>query len=288
MQMVLEAARGLASAPPPRPAPDADLPPPSEGWAASSFDPAAAAAAAASALDAAATALRPTDTPQGLTSLSHLVRLLSRLLEVDAPELRATLNLALRSLPAAHYGAFPPDVDALLRRVTELDHKPAKVHLAVTSLGLGLEPDAALATIVSAVEEVGPETILPRPRLLLPCYPLHRPPPSHCITPSPPCARLSCRGGANRKGCSPSPLPPQYHRITPHHPPPRYCALWSQASSRQWRRCDKKTRSPPPLADPHSPLASTSHASSHFRLCDNPPSGINPPPAWHLQPLSRP
>eukprot|EP00962_Isochrysis_galbana_P060585 scaffold35195_cov56-Isochrysis_galbana.AAC.1 len=98
--------------------------------------------------------MRSSDTPPGLASLSHLVRLLSRLAEVDAPELRATLRLALLSLPAAHYGAFPPDVDALLRRVTELDHKPARVHLSVTSLGMGVEPEAALATIVSAVEEV--------------------------------------------------------------------------------------------------------------------------------------
>ena len=58
------------------------------------------------------------------------MRFLTTLAAVDAAELAATLRLALRCLPT-HYGEEPPDVDALLKRVAELDHKPAKVKLQV-------------------------------------------------------------------------------------------------------------------------------------------------------------
>mmetsp|Transcript_23583 Transcript_23583/g.65141 ORF Transcript_23583/g.65141 Transcript_23583/m.65141 type:complete len:880 (+) Transcript_23583:1059-3698(+) len=155
MQMVLEAVRGLSSAQKLAGSNHAPIGQ-QEGWGAAGFDAAAAAAAATAALDAAATALRPAldvTFTSSVGSLSQLVRLLSRLAEVDAPELRATLVAAFESLPAAHYGTPPPDVDAVLRRVSELDHKPARVHLTVRSLAVGIEPDAALATAVLAVEQ---------------------------------------------------------------------------------------------------------------------------------------
>ena len=47
-----------------------------------------------------------------------------------------------------------PEVPALLRRAAELDSKPAAVRLVVRRLAFGLEPDAALDTLVAAVREM--------------------------------------------------------------------------------------------------------------------------------------